>query len=396
MNINLEFKSVVSKYDSEAIISTAQSLLLIAIRAAALAGNFDVSPELKDAKNILSGIQAIFTIRTTYKSALKIGQNFQKKGVKGSEKVILSLETAGATIRIASGTIGITRALATFKLIDLEQFSSALGNIPVFQTLGQVSSILTIVTSVIDITIESIKIHERSKKIDRLKDKALAWKQPLALDLVQRKIAKQTQIHDAFVEKIDTLSQDILDTQDLQNTARTEYSDQKAKHTKKKGFGKLRTWRELKTKKNTLHKLNAKEKSCTKELEKTNAKEAQSLEKLTAWNKINDKWDTLSDEDNQALAQFQADKLAKWKGRTKSMKIDQLKAGIGLGLKIAGLALAIVALVLSFTGVGIVPVLATMAALSLTLAVVNLGFMLVKRHTSPATWESVPVPLLAD
>lgn len=396
MNINLDFISIISKYDRETILDTIQSLVIITNRCTALAGIFDSTPELKEAKSALSGITSLFTIRSTFNSTDKIFQNFKKEGLKGSAKLINALETAAATIGIESGIIGITRTLATFKLIDLEQFSSALGNIPVFQTLGHVSSGLAIITSAIGISIESIKIHDRSKKIDRLKDKALAWTQPLDLNLVQRKIATHTQKHDALVIKTEALATQITDNQNLKRIAKEAYIKQKETHKNAKGLKKIKTWKKLRDKKSTLKKLNVKQLKIAKELNQMNAQEVKSFENLTAWNRINTKWDNLTAEDDQMIAQFQANKTAKWEGKTKSMKIEQIKAAVGLGLKVVGLIMSIAAFILSLTGVGVIPVLATMATISLVLALSNLGFSLFKRHTSPMIMEGVQVPLLAN
>ncbi len=394
MNINLDFNSFIKAYDREAIISTAQSLLLIATRSAALAAIFDATPELKTARSVISGIQIGFTLHSTFTSFEKIYETFKKKGVKGSERLIGALETAAATIRISTGAIGITRTLSSFKLFDLEVLSSSLGNIPVAQTLGHASSILSIVTLSIQISIDSIKIYERSKKIDKLKDKAILWTQPLDLNLVQKKITKRTEEHDALVSKTEALSNEVLDIQSQKATATAKYREQKTRHKQKKGFGRLMSWQKLRSKKRSVKKLKVKELSLAKTLDQARTCESDSLQELTSWNKIQAKWDHFSDEDNQALAKFQADKTAKWKGRTKSLKIEQIKAGVGLGLKIVGLALAITALVFSMTGFGLVPVLASMAALSLTLAVTNLGFALFRRHTSQKIMKEVPVPVL--
>lgn len=56
--------------------------------------------------------------------------------------------------------------------------------------------------------------------------------------------------------------------------------------------------------------------------------------------------------------------------------------------------MSIAALILTLTGVGLVPVFTTMTVLSLVLALCNLDFTLFKRHTSPVVMESVQAPLL--
>lgn len=395
MNINLDFASFIDQYDRETTLNTIQSLALIATRSTTVASIFDSSPELKDAKTALSGILTFFTIRSTYNSVEKIYSNSKKQGLEGSKKLIAALETTSSIIGIAIGIIGMTRSLATFKLIDLEQFSSALGYIPVAQTLGQISSLLTISTSVISISIESIKIHERSKEIDRLKARTLSWTQPIDLDFVKRKIATQIQKHDEWVAKTEKLSQEIINNQNEKKIAKIAYREQKLGDKDKTGIAKFRSWRDLRAKKSALKKLDVKQLSIEKVLNQMNEGEAKSFEKLTAWKKINSKWDNLSADDNQMIAQFQVDKTAKWEGKTKSLKIEQIKAAVGLGLKVVGVIISIASLILSMTGVGLVPVLTTMAVIGLVLALANLGFTLFKRHTSPKIMESVPVPILA-
>lgn len=395
MNINLDFASVIDKYDTETILDTIQSLTLIASRSTAIASIFNSSIELNDAKTALTGISTLFTIYSIYNSIESVILNSKKHAKNGSEKAILVLESTASIIKIATGTIGITRALATFKWIDLEHFSSSLGFIPVAQTLGQASSMLSIAVSMIGITVDSIKIHERSKKIDRLKAKTLLWSQPLELDLVKHKIATHTQKHDDWVNKTDTLAQKIIENQNDRNIAKTDYREQKANHKHKTGLDKFRSWRNLRSKKSTIKKLDIKQLAIAKELNQMADGEAKSFKTLTAWNRIHTKWDNLSADDNQMITEFQADKTVKWEGKTKSMKIEQIKAGIGLGLKVVGVIVSIAALILSITGVGLIPIVTSMAVISLVLALVNLGFTLFKRHTSPLIMESVPVPFLA-
>jgi hypothetical protein len=383
MKVNLDFKSVTSEYNSDTILNTLQSVVVVTTRTVTLAGLFDFSPELKSAKLAISGISTFFTVRSTFNSTDKFFQNMKKRGLEGSARMINALETAIATIGIESGILGIVRSLATFKLIDLEQFSSSLGNIPVAQTLGHVTSILSIASSSISIAIESIKIHDRSKKIDRVKDKALAWAKPLELDLVQRKIEINTEKHGQILDRLNALSEEIFENQNLQTRASTDYRNQEEIHKNSKGFEKIRTWLDLRAKKSTLDVINVQLLSKEKDLNQTVSSENTTLEKLSGWISIDKKWNDLSEADNQMISQFKEDKVTKWEQKKKSLKFEQIVAGVGLGLKVVGLIVSIASLILTFTGVGFVPALATMATLSLVLALSNLGYTLFKRHTSP-------------
>ena len=394
MNFNLDFDSVIKKYDRETALNTVQSFISLTNQAANIAGFFDATPELKTAKLAISGIASLFTVRSTINSIEKTYKNLQKRAIKGTERLINALETAVSTIGISSGIIGITRSLHTFKLIDLERFSSALGNIPVAQTLGYATSVISIATSLINISIDSIRMYDRSEKIDRVKEKILKWSTPLTPETVKEKIITHEKKHDDLTKKINTLFQESDDNQAEIENALYAHLKQKANHLGKTGFEKIQSWFEIRAKGEILNKLDLKRISIEKDIAQSLKADTKSLSELTAWNKINEKWNNLTDKDNQAIAKLQDDKTDKWNGKLKSLNIEQIKAGVGIGLKVVGLILGIVSLILTCTGVGAIPALATMAALGLTLGLVNLGFALFKRHTSPIEMESVQAPML--
>lgn len=400
MNVHLDFESIFDKYDRETILDTIQSLAKITARSISLAGYFDSSPELAEGKEAIAGIQAVFTIRSTFNSIGKIVNQVKRKE---EPELTETLKAAAATIGVATGLLSIFKFCTTQKdiLKVLSQVSSSLGGTSVvgealYSTLflNHIASALGLLQSVITITVDCICIYERSKKIDRTRQKITQWQQPLDEAEVQSKVGRITYKYSILANDTESAAIEFTNTCQKANAAIQKYQEQKDVFKQSTGLKKLSTWTVLKSRERTAKKRVVKNQKQADKLNSCLDKQIQAFNKLGAWKKIHAKWDNLNDEDQQILAATQQNKTAKWVQKKKNLKVEQIKAGFGLSLKIIGLIVTIAALILSATGVGIVPVLITMTTISLVLALTSFGFTLFKRHTSPRKVRAVPPPRL--
>lgn len=403
MNIHLDFDSVFEKYDRETTLDTFQSLAKIAARSISFAGYFDSTPELAQGKEIISGIQAVFTLRSTFNSIGKIIKQVTKDDENDKPELADTLKTAAATIGVATGLLSIFKFCMSQKEIieALSQISTSLGGTAVVGEavisslfLNHIASALGLLQSVISITVDSIYIHERNKKIDSAKQKLELWNQPLDKARVQLKISTISHKQSLINNETEAIALKLIKISEKAKTALHDYEEQKATFKKASGLKKISTWVVLKSKKKEAKKQISKNLNKAEELNQCIEKQILSFNKLNTWKELHAKWDNLNAEDTQKIADFQQDKAIKWTTKQKSLKIEQIKAAVGLTLKVIGFIMTIAALILSGAGVAIVPVLITMTTISLLLAVTSFGFTLFKRHTSPITVDPVPPPSL--
>lgn len=402
MNVHLDLESILEKYDRETALDTLQSLAKITSRTIAFAGYFDSTPELAQGKEILTGIQAVFTVRSTFNSIGKIVKQVTKDEKK--PELTETLKTAASTIGVATGLLSLFKFSLSFKQLMefLSQASNSMGSTTVlgealFKSLflNHIASALGLLQSVISITVDAIYIYERSKKIDAIKEKVTLWEKPLDESHIQLKLSQISYKQSVISNQTDAALLKLNKINIKAKTAIREYTQQKAAFAKASGFKKISTWVVLKSKKRTFKTQIGKKLEQTKALDECIGKHIESLHKLHGWKAIHKKWDHLSEDDEISISTFQDKKAEKWKEKQKSLKIEQIKAAIGLGLKVVGFIMTIAALILSATGVGLVPVLITMTSISLFLAVTSFGFTLFKRHTPPIKIDPVAPPTLA-
>lgn len=402
MNIDRDLESFFEKYDRETALDTVQSLAKITSRSIAFASYFDSSPELAQGKEIISGIQAVFTVRSTFNSIGKI----VKQVTKDEEKIELTdtLKTAASTIGVATGLLSIFKFTLSCKEIMeyFSQISNSLGGTTVMGEalfsslfLNHISSALGLLQSVISITVDSIYMYERSKKIDSVKQKIGLWQQPLGEAHIQLKLSRITYKQSHLTNEADAIILKLSKINRKSKRTLREYNEKKVAYTQASGLKRIYKWIKLKIKKRALKKQIVKKLNQTESLDRCIEKNIKSFNKLGAWEAIHAKWDNLNEKEKIHISAFQENKTAKWEQKQKSLKIEQIKAACGLGLKVIGFIMTIAALILSATGVGIVPVLITMTSISLLLAVTSFGFTLFKRHTAPIDIAPVPPPRLA-
>lgn len=402
MNVHWNLDSIFEKYDRETALDTLQSLAKITSRTIAFAGYFDSTPELAHGKEIISGIQAIFTVRSTFNSIGKIVKQVTKEDNK--LELTETLKTAASTIGVATGLLSIFKFSLSCKEIMtyLSEISNSLGGSNVIGEalfsslfLNHISSALGLLQSVISITVDSIYIYERSKKIDSATQKIGLWKQPLNDAHIQLKLSRITYIQSNLTNETDAIILKLCKINSKTKTAQKEYNDSKVAFKQASGPKRIYKWIRLKSKKRFLKEQIVKKINQTELLEQSIEKNIKSYNKLFAWKAIHAKLAHLTDDEKISISTFQDDKSAKWEKKQKSLKFEQIKAACGLCLKVIGFIMTIAALILSATGVGLVPVLITMASISLLLAVTSFGFTLFKRHTAPIYIAPVAPPLLA-
>ncbi len=398
MNVPLNFGSVFEKYDRETILDTIQSLTKITARSISLAGYFNSTPELAEGKEIIAGIQAIFTLRSTFNSIGKIVTQVRRKE---EPELTDTLKTAAATIGVATGLLSIFKFCTSQSEIVtlLSKISSSLGSTAVIGEtlysslfLNHIASALGLLQSVIAITVDSIYIHQRSKKIDHAKQKMNLWQQPLDDAHVQLKISRLTYKYSNTANKTEAVALEFAETCQKAQSAVLKYQKKKDKFKQASGLKKAYSWIVLKSQERKKNKRIEKNLNKAEELHQCVGNQLNTFNNLNAWKKVHAKWDHLTDADQQTLDATQQNKAAKWAEKQKSLKIEQVKAALGLTLKVIGLIVTIASLILSATGVGLVPVLITMTTISLFLAVTSFGFTLFKRHMPQIKVHAVPPP----
>lgn len=387
-------------FDKTFIINTTKSLIGIGIRTISIISHFHRSKELEIAKEHFLILGDISSVHSGITSAFTLINNLQKQNIKGSHLFENILDSISAIIGIAISTLRGIGFLDRLKIFNLATISMSFGTASnIGQTalkilsLSNVGSVFSIIQSTIGIGINCIKFYNQNKKIDAAKEKIKTWKQPVTLDVTQKKI----QLLTIKFNKLNAKTEDSLQELGLENEKliHTIENFQNEKKNFQNTKGVIRAFKWIKLKYLKFEKDHIKKIHQSKILELTDHYDRidQTSKKLKSWENIKDNWDHLNAQDFARLDQFCRDKVSKWKSKIKNFKAEQLHNIIHFGLKVVLLAASVAALVLSMTGFGIIPVAATLAAITLAFMIGSLGYSIYLRFLyKKISTEPVAIP----
>lgn len=349
----------------------------------------------KESHNIAQSIGDVLTIISGAGAVASLIRNLKKRNVKREDQPIRKLEMFRSILQIiTTGTTFVT-ILDRFKAIELASITRGMGAIPVIgQGLAQalpasvVFAGLSIATNVVTITISALKLQKIAARIDRINEKKQLWNQPIDGTFAEKKIARIVTKQQNVVQKATDLKTEIEKMESALKNKGQNYHDKKAElerlqkelETTNKVSGFMRTFKErseLITAKKEYKKEVKQYKLLSTEMKSLEKDHKIRLEKGKKWEAIHAKFDTgsITEEDTDALKKMQAAKLAKWKTKKTKELIEVAKEATKIGLTLISIAIsvAMIALIIIYTGNIPAAALITVAAVGLSLAAVNLG-----------------------
>ncbi len=361
-------------------------------------GNCNIINDTVKVLNFAKGVDDILT-------------NVDKKNAKGIDLHQRNLGIASGFFQLIVSGMGAAKLLNTFQVISLADISSALGTTTVLP-FAVVGNGVEIVKNVIDITNKSLKVHKtrtrkaeiqakhknfKANKKTGMNDVANSAKIALFLD---SQIAKIEQKDDAAIQKLNDQTE-LNNAQAIAQKAADEYQeilDDLADPAVSKLQKLIITltaakWRQERT----LFEAKAAYDQIVDDYTKTSAKLHGRVEKLDAWKNVKAQFDINARvvgprikrdangilDGTDLVNQMIASKTDKWKAIRKNCNLDNLKDGIGIAISVVATIGLIAAIVLTFTGVGTIPVLLTMTSLWLLVSLAGLGNTLLSKYKKP-------------
>ena len=345
-----------------------------------------------------------------------IMQNAAKGDVKGLDLHQKNLGIASGFFQmVISGMAGF-KLLDTFKVLSLSKISEALGTTAVLP-FSVVTNGFEIIKNVIDITNKSIKIHKTNQEDAKVKDKQNRFK--ITKDKTEDKAnsekigeflkqhikdmkAKQKAGPDILKEKEKTLDS----AKQRAEAALKAYSETKNKRKVNKAspekvaslIKKLPLFIEKQKNKAELFEATAACDKAYQGLENAKSKLDGRVTKISAWKNVKNQFKKNVSESKEGIGikrngdeldssdlvnQMVAEKTSRWNAKRDNFSFSNLKDGLAIALSVVATIGLIATIVLTFTGVGTIPVLLTMTTLWLILALAGLGTTLLDKYKKP-------------
>lgn len=327
--------------------------------------------------------------------------NASKTDATGIDLHQRNLGIASGFFQLVISGSAAAKLLNTFDVISLSGISEALGTTAVLP-FSVFTSGIEIIKNGIDIANKSLKIHKSNLRSDKFKEKQKAFKNKTD----SAKIGQFLSDHKLQMEaKQDAAHKKLAAQTELKNAeaaagkALTEYNDavqviadlQNSNINVVSKFVQTQ-WLEVSKKNRKEAALFEAKESYDKErdiLTKTEKKFVARVIKYDAFNKLLEQHQDAMDDKKDLLNQFIADKTARWKAIRENCSLENKKDGIGIALSVVATIGLIATIVLTFTGIGTIPVLLTMTSLWLILAIAGIGSTLYGKYNKPVAIPTV-------
>jgi hypothetical protein len=320
---------------------------------------------------------------------------------------------------VISGMAGF-KLLDTFKVLSLSNISSVLGTTAVLP-FSVVSSGVEIIKNVVDITNKSLKIHKTNGQIDKVKEKQENFKVEkestndvansekigafLTKHIEDMKI-KQEAAPDQIATKKDELKAAKKTAKEAllayQETSKNRKKNKASPEKIAKFINSISLFREKRANKAALFEATAAYDKAYKGLEDADKKLKGRVTKIQAWGNVQNQFNTnvktnkdLGIENvgikrngkeldgSDLVNQMISEKASRWDAIRDNCNFSNFKDGFGIALSVVATIGLIATIILTFTGVGTIPVLLTMTTLWLILALAGLGSTLLDKYKKP-------------
>lgn len=386
-------------------IDTARHLVVIGSRSASLASYFNNSIELTQASEVIGTTLSGFSVYSGLNTVASFFVGSQKSQAtsktQDSAKAVNTLNSTRSVAGVAMGVMSSAKILDYFSIISIAEISSSLGGTSVIaQTLstafsfGNITQGLGIFTLAIGITIDSINIHLRDKKISNANEKAVSWIQPIDQNLAKDKIQKINEKIGNLDETLDCQTAELQALCDEAKAAKESYETTTTTFRDALGFENIPAWFSMKIQAHTTKQAVEKKENKVNQILNIAEKIEKTLTNVNNWTVIDLKWDHLSADEQDQLSVFADLKKEKWKKKSDSLENEQVTDCVGLSLKTVSLVMAIATFVLAASGIGIVALSITFASIALVIALANISLYLYKTHKERPVLIGVPSPSL--
>lgn len=375
------------------------SILEASIPASNFVANCNIFGDIVKVFNITKGVDDIVT-------------NADKKNLTGIDLHQRNLSIASGFFQTIISGMGGVKLLNTFQLISLAEISTALGTTVVLP-FSVAASGVEIVKNVVDISNKSLKIHKTNARRSALRTKFKNFRVTKATKDVANstKIAKFLDDHIKAIELNQAAAakklEDQLELPAVQaNVQKASDEYQKtlddiaalklpgvSKVQKLAGFGlHFKKWR----KETSLFEAKEAHDKVVEDYEKTRQKLAGRVVKLQAWTNVKHQFEANKAngitikrtntgvlDDTDLVNQMISAKEKRWDTMRKNCNTDNLKDGVSIAISIVATIGLIATIVLTFTGIGTIPVLLTMTSLWLLVSIAGLGNTLLAKYKRP-------------
>lgn len=364
--------------------------------------------------NIFNDVVKVFSFA---KGVDDILTNVDKKNTKGIDLHQRNLGIASGFFQLIISGMAGAKLLNTFQLISLAKVAEALGTTTVLP-FSVVGNGVEIIKNVIDITNKSLKVHKTNARRTELRKKHKNFKANRTDDtkdiansakigaFLDSKIAGANLKNNAAIQKL-TAQTDLIQAQADAQAADDKYQDTLKKLAALNNPGVTKFHKAAKSislnvtklvRQAALFEAKAVHDQVIDDYTKTKAKLDGRAVKLDAWTNVKDVFDANDNgngshikrdtqgvlDDTDLLNQMIAVKTDRWKTIRKNCNLDNLKDGIGIAISVVATIGLIAAIVLTFTGIGTIPVLLTMTSLWLLISLAGLGSSLLAKYKKPA------------
>lgn len=312
---------------------------------------------------------------------------------------------------IISGMAGV-KLLNTFQAISIADISLALGTTTVLP-FSVVTNGVEIVKNVVDITSKSLNIHETNIQDNKAKAKMKNFRTDKKTDNAKIKAFLEAHIQEMEAKQAKAIEK-LNNQTDLQAKAAAAAKatdncqadidegielDKPETNKIRKTLGKICLFfKEISHKSTLFAATDAYMKAYDAHIETTRKFDARVI-KLDDWKALQKHFkdhheklvlDSNNKIDNtDPLNQLIAAKSTRWAAIRKNCGLANTKDGIGIAISVVATIGLIATIVLTFTGVGTIPVLLTMTSLWLILALAGLGSTLYSKYKKPVDIPTV-------